>query len=556
MVIADKLQTELVEADVLCVGGGPAGLCAAIRASELGAKVVVADKSNTLRSGDAGMGNDHFRCYIPEVHGDDIATFYTRLGETAMAQGSGQRPASFLRIFAEKSYEMVKLWESWGIPMKYEGKYEFAGYALPGRPVVTLHYSGQNTKPALTKQASKAGTKIMNRVMIFDLLCDNGTVCGAIGIDTRENRLIIFKAKSVILTTGKLMRLYPGPTPAWLFNLNTSPVSTGDGRIMAYRAGCELTNLELGSRWSGPKYFARNGKASWMGVYRDPQGKPVGPFMTKPDKKRGDMTSTIYKEVFEDYVRSGRGPVYMDLAGMPDEDYKYMRHWLIHEANMAILNHFDEEGIDLREHPIEFMTYGLLTPGGIYYNEKGEVPVKGLYSAGDEYQAYGIAGVSVFGRIAGESAANYAKQAKSRDIKKARAKIDETKDMLEQVLSREAGATWQEANIALQQVMIDYCGLVRSETLLEAGRNHLGKLKQKVHSTIMAGNQHELMRCLEVLNLFELGELMFIAANKRKETRDYHRRVDYPYTNPLLNDQLLVIKKVNGQPVAELKKKT
>ena len=66
------MKEEIVETDVLCIGGGPAGLMAAIRASELGAKVVVADKANTVRSGSAATGCDHFAAYIPEVHGPDI----------------------------------------------------------------------------------------------------------------------------------------------------------------------------------------------------------------------------------------------------------------------------------------------------------------------------------------------------------------------------------------------------------------------------------------------------------------------------------------------------
>ena len=52
----------------------------------------------------------------------------------------------------------------------------------------------------LTRQALKRGAKIMNRVMVFDLLADeNGSICGAIGISTRDNKVILFKAKSVIL---------------------------------------------------------------------------------------------------------------------------------------------------------------------------------------------------------------------------------------------------------------------------------------------------------------------------------------------------------------------
>jgi succinate dehydrogenase/fumarate reductase flavoprotein subunit len=66
---------KLVETDVLCIGGGIAGLMAAIRASELGARVVVAEKANVLHSGSGAVGNDHFMCYIPEMHGPDIAVF-------------------------------------------------------------------------------------------------------------------------------------------------------------------------------------------------------------------------------------------------------------------------------------------------------------------------------------------------------------------------------------------------------------------------------------------------------------------------------------------------
>jgi succinate dehydrogenase/fumarate reductase flavoprotein subunit len=548
----NKLKTEQVETDMLCIGGGPAGLSAAIEACELGARVLVADKADTLRSGDAGMGNDHFRCYIPEVHGDDIEA---TIRDLAFTQAGGGRPHRFIKAFMERSFETVKRWEEWGIPMKYEGRYEFAGHAYPGRPRYMLHYSGMNTKPQLTKEARRVGAQIMNRVMVFDLLKAGGNICGAIGVDTREPRLIVFRAKSILLGTGKAMRLFPGPTPAWLFNTSTSPANTGDGRAMAYRAGCELANLELSTRWAGPKYFARNGKGSWMGVLRDPQGKPIGPFVTKPDRESGDMTLDMYKGVYEDYAKSGRGPVYMDLGGMSDEDYQYMKYWLIHEANGAIIDHLEGEGADPRDHPIEFMTYGLITPGGVCYDENGATPVPGLYAAGDEYEGLFMAGAAVFGRIAGQNAGRYARAVQAPEIDGAQSEIDRGKSLLEEVLGREGGIGWQEANIALQQVMLDYCGLVRSDSILQAGLDHLHRLKKKVREGIMAGNQHELMRALEVLNLYDLGELVMTAARERKETRGGHRRADYPYTNPMLNDQLLLVQKKNGGPGVAWKKK-
>jgi succinate dehydrogenase/fumarate reductase flavoprotein subunit len=98
--------------------------------------------------------------------------------------------------------------------------------------------------------------------------------------------------------------------------------------------------------------------------------------------------------------------------------------------------------------------------------------------------------------------------------------------------------------------MVDYAGLVRSEPILEAGLRHLRRLKKKAHDTIVAGNQHELSRVLEVFNLIDLGELTFVAASERKETRGLHHRYDHTYTNPVLDKQLIV-KKAGKEPVTE-----
>ena len=208
-------------------------MMAAIRASELGATVVVADKANTLHSGSGTAGNDHFACYIPEFHGKDPKPI---LDQYLHHPQTGIRP-EFAQQWLEKSFEIVKLWDSWGIPMKYKGKWEFAGHAFPGRPIIYLKYSGGNQKQVLTEQSLKRGIRIVNRVNVFDLIEDDGRVVGALGFDTWNNRIIEFEAKAVFLGTGGCGRLYPSSTPGWLFNVPMSPFVTGDGRAMVYRAG-------------------------------------------------------------------------------------------------------------------------------------------------------------------------------------------------------------------------------------------------------------------------------------------------------------------------------
>ena len=137
---------EIVEADVLCVGGGIAGLMAAIRASELGADVVVAEKGNTLRSGAGACGNDHFQCYIPEFHGADFDAFMEQMNFGQMAVTLRMKSREVMRAWLLNTFDIVKMWDSWGIPMKYKGKWEFAGHYYPGHVPKHLKYAGMDQK--------------------------------------------------------------------------------------------------------------------------------------------------------------------------------------------------------------------------------------------------------------------------------------------------------------------------------------------------------------------------------------------------------------------------
>jgi succinate dehydrogenase/fumarate reductase flavoprotein subunit len=544
------MKIEKVTTDVLCIGGGIAGLMAAIRARELGAKVVIAEKGATKYSGSARAGNDHFWCYIPEVHGPNMELFIkecmlTQLGY--MLSGLGHR---VVRTWLDKSYDIVKLWDEWGIPMKHDGRWEFSGHSFSGRMMTHLKYKGQNQKPVLTEQALKRGAEIKDRVMVFDLLGGAGGVTGALGIDTREDRFIEFQAKSVLLGTGGTGRIFPNIIPACMGN-NTRPFTlSGDGRAMAYRLGAELVNMEMINRHAGVKNYCRSGQATWSGVCRDPEGKPIGKYISKPDKRYGDIVIEVDKQIFDRYLQSGKGPVYMDCTGISDENLEYLIRGLENEGNLGLLEHLKEEGVDLRKNPVEFSTYELRCSGRIHSNEKAETSVRGLYSAGDEW-TFGISGAAIFGWIGGENATMYAKESPSIDTHMIQAQIEEKKGVVEALQNRKQGPDWKDANIALQHTMFDYAGPVRSETMLMAGLNHLRRLKEKIHNTLRAKDRWELTRCLEVVNLYDLGELVLIEALERKESRGLHHRVDYPYTDPLLNNKMLIVKKVDGKPVTE-----
>jgi succinate dehydrogenase/fumarate reductase flavoprotein subunit len=229
-----------------------------------------------------------------------------------------------------------------------------------------------------------------------------------------------------------------------------------------------------------------------------------------------------------------------------------MMYWMGHEGNTGLLGHLKEQGIDLRRNRVEFMTYEMTTRGGIYFNHQAETSLKGLYAAGDEYFG-GASCAATFGWIAGENAAHHAKSAKSRTIHQCKG-VEKKKAFLDEIRGRESGETWQEVNIALNQTMVDYAGSTRYESLLEAGSSHLQRLRKKARGNLMARNQHELMHCLEVLNLLDIGEVIFSAVRGREETRDKYARLDYPFTNPMLDGKILICKKKGNRPVTEWRK--
>lgn len=550
----EPLTEKRIQTDVLCIGAGIAGLMAGIRAAEKGAKVLLAEKGHARQSGRGRGGNDHFWCYIPEVHGPDVDQFMREClkGPKLKTMQSGTASA-VLRTFLEKSFDIVKLWDLWGIPMKYQGKWDFAGHSFPGDVLTHLKYEGRDQKKIMIKQAQKLGAEIINRVMVFDLLRDKNQVIGALGIDTREETFVVIEAKAVILGTGCVDRLYPPPTPAWMASIPGNLTLTGDGRAMAYRAGAEIVSPEMPKRHVGPRYFSRFGQATWIGVLRDPQDKPIGPYVTKPDRIYGDMTPEVRGVYLESFMKAAKGPVYMDCRGISKADYEYMMHFMWHEGNAPLLDYMKEEDIDIRKHPIEFQAYHIIPEGKVGINVKAETTLQGLYSAGDESMG-GISCAATYGWIAGDNAAEYAKGVSHAGLDGVRADIDVKNETIQQIGQRKDGPDWKETNIALQQLMQDYAGMVRSETMLEAGLSYLRRMRKKVDKTLIARNRWELTRCLETLNLMDLGELVLIAALSRKESRALHQRADYPLTDPVMDGKEIVLRCEEGKPVVEVKR--
>ncbi|MDE7012518.1 MAG: FAD-binding protein [Mailhella sp.] len=543
-----NIDEQIVKTDFLIIGGGISGLQAGITAAELGLDTLILEKADTRRSGNGCGGNDHFLCYLPEYHGDNFEEIMAEVKETLVG---GNQDNNLFRLMLERSADLIHKWESYGINMRPTGTWNFEGHAMPGRRRYHLKYDGSNQKTCLTKAAQKAGAKIMNKIVVNEVLVNEaGHFAGAIGIDIRENepRIVIFQAKTGLICVGEAMRMYPGNNPAYLFNTSHCPANAGSGAAMALRAGARLVNLDLPSRHAGPKYFTRSGKGTWIGALTDLNGKIVGPFVKDIHVSRElpDPTSDVWKDCFIKMMDSGKGPVFMNCTGISEDDLAHMRNALVSEGCTSINEYLDQYGIDLRKSMIEFGQYEhMFYMNGIDVDENSMTTIPGLYASGMSVGNVrgDITSAAVFGDYAAGAAAKHVKNAPEYDVLNLQSKIQEKAALYSQIMRNEAGAHWKEANSTLQKIMDEYVGTrIRSATLLTAGRKYINDLRGYAKKMLKAENSHELMRCLEVLDLLDLAEACAISALNRQESRGaYHKRSDFPFTNPLFNNKFQTV---------------
>ncbi|MFQ8889006.1 MAG: FAD-binding protein [Bilophila wadsworthia] len=334
----------VIEADLLIVGGGIGGLMAGIAAGKAGCKnVVIMEKCHARRSGSGATGNDHFNCYIPSYHGDDIEPVFKETMQSLVGQ---LKEPSLMHKFLEKSFELVQMWDAWGVNMRPTGDWECKGHALPGKPRAFLKYDGSDQKKVLVREAKAVGVKFYNHHPVVELARVGGRIAGALAVDisTEQPAFVPVRAKTVLLATGLTHRLYMNAsTPGFMFNTGHCPNCAG-GQGLGWRVGARMVNMEFPYTHAGPKYLQRCGKATWIGVYRYPDGKPIGPFATKSDPQYGDVTSDIWNSVFEDVMRKGTGPAYMDCSDATDEQMAYMRWAMTGEGLTALLTYWKRKG--------------------------------------------------------------------------------------------------------------------------------------------------------------------------------------------------------------------
>ena len=236
----NKHDYAIVDADVLIIGGGSAGIMAAIRAKQVNPeqKVVIFEKGEIKYSGCIARGMDALN--IVALPGVSTPELYVESNSIA-CEGIMDEPVNYR--MAQRSWDMMKKLESWDVcfPVDDKGRYEVLQVHPKGKFCVTM--KEPELKTLLAKRALDLGVKAINRTMAVKLLKNGERLAGAIGMNVRTGENILCRAKSVILSAGGTAR-FGLPNNGNLYGVYDFPGNTGDGYCLAYDAGAELSGFE------------------------------------------------------------------------------------------------------------------------------------------------------------------------------------------------------------------------------------------------------------------------------------------------------------------------
>jgi succinate dehydrogenase/fumarate reductase flavoprotein subunit len=592
-------QEQEIETDVLVIGGGIAGCWAAISAARQGVRVALVEKGDTVRSGAGGPGCDHW-CDVPanplsRVSPDDWAK---HMADRPYCNGIG------LQIQCRENYDTLLEMEQMGGKIRDTGD-EYVGaegrddktkfmvsprygtihsyFPDPrmGEPNfnppekrnnVVLRVWGSTFKPALKKECKRLGVKIFDRVMGTSLLTENGLqgarVIGATGLNSRTGEFMIFKSKSTILSTA-------GGGSLWLMSMELGGYSSmhsrtmsGDGTIMAWKAGAELTRMEstgmvMIATGLKHKWYSGAGDASYENV---PLVDAKGRRLPYPIQGWVDAGAMVPAPGVEAKIREGilKGeyelPFYGDFPSMPDVERRATWKLMLGEESTTriIIDTYNKAGFDISKDMLQSYKFieGQSLPqwrdsgygGGILVDWNLKTTLDGLYAAGAQtFAPEDHSYCAATGRYAGRKASAYAHETGQSPI--SRDQIEAEKARVYAPVKRSSGIEWKELHAGIARVMQYYVSEYKTENLFKIGMEALQRIEAETVPTLFALDPHKLMRSLEDLSMLESAKIIIHASLARKASSMplNFQRIDFPTMDPPEWNKFLTIKLDNNK---------
>jgi succinate dehydrogenase flavoprotein subunit len=536
-------SVEIFRADVAIVGAGGAGLRAAIAVAEADPALSVAlvSKVYPMRShtvaaegGAAGVTRsddsleDHFN---DTVHGGDWLC--------------DQDVVEY--FVAHCTEELVQL-EHWGCPWSRREDGHVNVRAFGGMKIERTWFAADTTGFHMLHTLFQTSIKYpsirrFDEYFCCDLVVENGRCQGVVAIELATGKFVMILAKAVIIATGGAGRV---------FRENTNGgIVTGDGMALAYRHGVPLRDMEfmqyhptcmLGTgllfteacRGEGGFLLNKDG-------YRYLQDYGLGPAEPIPRNKAMELgPRDRLSQAFWHEQKKGR-TIATPRGEAVHLDLRHLGRKKLHERLPLICElAMDHLGIDAAEAPIPVRPAVHYTMGGIKADIKAASPLPGLYAAG-ECASNGIHGANrlgsnslvetvVFGKVAGEEAARYARQvgldaqdALERQAESARERalafFGPGRSERPSVLRREMALSMESG-----------CGIYRTGTGMQATADKIAELRERYASAGVSDRSTawntEWLLAIELGYLLEVAQAVVCSAIERKESRGAHQRID------------------------------
>ena len=533
-----------IDTDLAIIGGGGAGLRAAIAAAELdpGLRIALVSKVVPMRShtvaaegGSAGVVTEADNL---ELHFKDT-----------VAGGDWLSDQDAVDYFvAHCTLEMVQL-EHWGCPWSRKPDGDTNVRNFGGMSTARTWFAADKTgfhilHTLFQRSLRHPSISRLDEYFAVDLLVEDGSCRGLVAIEIATGDFVMIHAQAVVMATGGAGRVYRQ-------NTNAGTV-TGDGMGIAYRQGVPLRDMEFvqyhptalpgsgiliteGCRGEGGYLVNKDG-------YRYLQDYNLGPVVSEPTPKTMELgPRDRLSQAFWHEERAGRTvatplghAVHLELMHLGRTKLQE-RLPMIQELAQTFL------GIDPAEAPIPVCPAVHYTMGGIATDSRTATALPGLYACG-ECASVGIHGanrlgsnslaeLSVFGRVAGEDAARHAREAKAADEAALTRQAEAIERRASVLLTREDGrdriATLRDA---MGDTMEEGVGIFRSAEGMQATCDKLAELKDRygrVHLDDRTRSFNtEWLTAIELGFQLEVAEAMAWSALERQESRGAHKRLD------------------------------